>query len=178
MPLSGTREQIAKIGKMIGAGGVTVTGLGQASPGQEQVPSSRFAPQKIGPAPEAAYEELRQHVGQDIAAAFGISPSLFSPAGDGSGQREAWRRFWAGTIAPIGSLLEAEIRAKLDPEARISFPALRASDEDGRSRAVARRATAFKTFLDAGQLQSLVSLKAGILQRDEALQLAGLSCEL
>ena len=110
---------------MIGAGGVTVTGLGQSSPGQEQVPSSRFAPQKIGPAPEAAYEELRQHVGQDIAAAFGISPSLFSPAGDGSGQREAWRRFWAGTIAPIGELLEAEIRAKLDPEARISFPAFR-----------------------------------------------------
>ena len=162
VPLSGTREQIAKIGKMIGAGGVTVTGLGQASPGQEQVPSSRFAPQKIGPAPEAAYEELRQHVGQDIAAAFGISPSLFSPAGDGSGQREAWRRFWAGTIAPIGSLLEAEIRAKLDPEARISFPALRASDEDGRSRAVARRATAFKTFLEAG------------LDREAALRLAGL----
>ena len=112
---------------MIGAGGVVVTGLGQSSPGQEQVPSSRFAPQKIGPAPEAAYEELRQHVGQDIASAFGISPSLFSPAGDGSGQREAWRRFWAGTIQPIGELLEAEIRAKLDPEARISFPALRAS---------------------------------------------------
>ena len=67
-------------------------------------------PQKIGPAPEAAYEELRQHVGQDIASAFGVPPSLFNPAGDGSGQREAWRRFWAGTIAPIGELLEAEIR--------------------------------------------------------------------
>ena len=163
VPLSGTREQIAKIGKMIGAGGVVVTGLGQSSPGQEQVPSSRYQPQRIGPAPEAAYEELRQHVGQDIAAAFGISPSLFSPAGDGSGQREAWRRFWAGTIAPIGSLLEAEIRAKLDPEARISFPALRASDEDGRSRAVARRANALKTLLEAG------------VERDTALRLAGLS---
>ena len=109
---------------MIARGGITVTGLGQAAPGQEQVPSSRYAPQKLGPAPEAAYEELRQHVGQDIASAFGISPSLFNPAGDGSGQREAWRRFWAGTIAPIGSLLEAEIRAKLDPEARDLVPGL------------------------------------------------------
>ena len=43
VPLSGTGEQVTKVGKMIGAGGVTVTGLGQSSPGQEQVPSSRFA---------------------------------------------------------------------------------------------------------------------------------------
>ena len=162
VPLSGTPDQVKTVGKMISRGGVVLTGLGQSSPGAEQVPSSRYAPQKIGPAPEAAYEELRQHVGQDIASAFGISPSLFSPAGDGSGQREAWRRFWAGTIQPIGELLEAEIRAKLDPEARISFPALRASDEDGRSRAVARRANALKTFLEAG------------LDREAALRLAGL----
>ena len=102
-------------------------------------------------------------MGQDIAAAFGVPPSLFNPAGDGSGQRESWRRFWAGTVAPIGSLLEAELRAKLDPEARISFPAFRGqSDEDGRSRAVARRATALKTFLEAG------------LDREAALRLAGL----
>ena len=67
---------------------------------------------------------------------------MFAPRGDGAGQREAWRRFWAGTVAPIGELLEAELRAKLAPEASVSFPALRASVEDGRSRAVARRATA------------------------------------
>ena len=163
VPLSGTAEQVKKVGSMIARGGITVTGLGQSAPGAEQVPSSRYAPQRIGPSPEAAYEELRQHVGQDIAAAFGISPSLFSPAGDGSGQREAWRRFWAGTIAPIGSLLEAEIRAKLAPEASVSFPALRASDEDGRSRAVDRRARALKTLLEAG------------VERDTALRLAGLS---
>ena len=59
-------------------------------------------------------------------------------------------------------MMEAELRAKLDPEARISFPALRASDEDGRSRAVARRANALKTFLEAG------------LDREAALRLAGL----
>ena len=46
-------------------------------------------------------------------------------SGDGSGQREAWRRFWAGTIAPIGALLEAELRAKLASRGAASrFPAL------------------------------------------------------
>ena len=162
VPLSGTGEQVKKVGSMIARGGITVTGLGQSSPGQEQVPSSRYQPQKLGPDPADAFGQLRRHVAEDIASAFGVPPSLFNPAGDGSGQREAWRRFWAGTIAPIGSLLEAEIRAKLDPEAHISFPALRASDEDGRSRAVARRANALKTFLEAG------------LDREAALRLAGL----
>ena len=99
VPLSGTGEQVKKVGSMIGKGGITVTGLGQSAPGQEQVPSSRYAPQKIGPDPEAAYEQLRQHVGHDVAAAFGVPPSLFNPSGDGSGQREAFRRLWSSTIA-------------------------------------------------------------------------------
>ena len=162
VPLSGTGEQVKKVGSMIARGGITVTGLGQAAPGQEQVPSSRYQPQKLGPDPADAFGQLRRHVAEDIASAFGVPPSLFNPSGDGAGQREGWRRFWAGTVAPIGSLLEAEIRAKLAPEARVSFPALRASDEDGRSRSVARRANAFKTFLEAG------------LDREAALRLAGL----
>ena len=85
-------------------------------------------------------------LGQELAAAFGVSPSLFSPSGDGSGQRESWRRFWISTIAPIGRILETELRAKLDESASVTFEALRASDEDGRSRAVARRATAAATL--------------------------------
>ena len=75
---------------------------------------------------------------------------------------EAWRRYWVGTVAPLTRMIEAECRDKLDPGATITLEALRASDEDGRSRAVARRASAFKTLVDTG------------MDRDEARRLAGL----
>ena len=119
-------------------------------------------PLKVRAEPVAVMEALRSQVGHDICAAFGISPALFNPAGDGSGQRESWRRFWAGTAEPLGRMVEGELRAKLDPRAAVAFEALRASDEDGRSRAISRRAAAFKTFMDAG------------IGRAEALRLAGI----
>ena len=78
-------------------------------------------------------------------------------------QREAWRRFWVGTIQPIGMLVQAELRAKLDPAAEVSFEALRASDEDGRSRAISRRATAAKVLAELDGVSV-----------DQALTLAGL----
>ena len=106
-------------------------------------------------------ESLRTRLGQDVAAAFGVPPTLFATSGDGAGQREAWRRFWISTAAPAARVIEAELKEKLDPDARLELSALRASDEDARSRAVNRRASAFKTFLDAG------------IERAEALRLAG-----
>ena len=148
-PYGGTPKQIAAYASNLVKGGITAWSASQTIPhGQE--PASRFSPQAYGPAPDQVMDALRTKTGFDICAAFGIPPALFESRGDGSGQREAWRRFWAGTISPIGKILEAEIKIKLDPDAVVSFEALRASDEDGRSRAVARRATAYKTYRDAG----------------------------
>ena len=119
-------------------------------------------PARFGPKPDEITEAIRKGVGHDILASYGISPVLFAQAGDGTGQREAWRRFWASTITPIGAMIQTELRAKLDGAATIEFPSLRASDEDGRSRAIARRAAAYKVLKDAG------------IDRDRALQMAGL----
>ena len=106
---------------------------------------------KIAPEPDPETVRLRTELRAEIMAAFGVPPSLFGPTGDGTGQREAWRRFWASVISPIGMMIQAEIRTKLDaPDCQISFPSLRASDEDGRSRAVSRRAQAFKILREAG----------------------------
>ena len=52
---------------------------------------------RIGPYPETVTETLRTQAGRDLAGAFGVPPSLLNPSGDGAGQREAWRRFWAGS---------------------------------------------------------------------------------
>ena len=120
-------------------------------------------PARMGPAPDDTFADaLRSAVGRDICAAFGVPAALFEPKGDGSGQRESWRRFWLGTVQPLARLVEAECRAKLDPSCAITLDALRAADEDGRSRAVARRAQAFKVLVETG------------VDRDEARNLAGL----
>ena len=104
----------------------------------------------MGAHPAETLTALRTEVGQEIVAAFGVPPALIVEGADGTAQRESWRRFWTGTVAPLGALIQAELRRKLDPAAMVSFEALRASDEDGRSRALARRAQAAKTLKDMG----------------------------
>lgn len=161
LALAGNSEQVAYVADSIRKGGIVATGIGQGA--ADQVPTSRWTPGRIGPEPEAVTEAVRTQAGRDLCAAFGVPPSLFATTGDGAGQREAWRRFWAGTVAPLGRVVEAELRDKLDGMAAVAFPALRASDEDGRSRAVSRRAVAFKTLVDAG------------IGRERAMQIAGLA---
>ena len=161
LALTGAAEQLKDMGQTIKRGGLALVGAQAPMPGVAD--GGRLTSARIGPEPPDVLRTMRTEAGQDIANAFGISPALFAATGDGSGQREAWRRFWAGTMAPLASLLEAEIRAKLDSDAMVELAAMRASDEDGRSRAVARRATAFKTFVDAG------------LDRGEAMRMAGLT---
>ena len=128
-------------------GGVVFTGGHLGGTDSGRVPE----PARMGPAPDDTFADaLRSQIGRDILGAFGIPPALFAERGDGAGAREAWRRFWLGTVQPLARLIQAECRAKLDPSCIVTLDALRASDEDGRSRAVARRAQAFKVLKDAG----------------------------
>ena len=140
-------------------GGITFTGgaIGQNETGR--VPE----PARMGPQPDDTFADaLRSAVGRDICSAFGVPPALFAERGDGAGQRESWRRFWLGTVAPLARLIEAECKAKLDPSCMVTLDALRAADEDGRSRAVARRATAFKVMKEAGIDQAEARRLAGL----------------
>ena len=157
-----TRESKLPPGRLVGLGttpdqtkvaaeNLKKGGLSSVASGTSGNQSERaWQPAKIGPAPEASFTALRADIGHEIANAFGVPAALFVSRGDGSGQREAWRRFWAGTAAPLARMIEAECKVKLDPACTVSLEALRASDEDGRSRAVSRRASAFKTLRDAG----------------------------
>ena len=158
---TGTPEQSVKYGDSLVEGGFTVTALGQSQVAQE--PGGRWTPAKYGPEPHTVMESLRSNLGRDLAAAFGVPSALFEPRGDGAGQRESWRRFWIGTIAPLGKMIQAELRLKLEASADVSFEALRASDEDGRSRAISRRAAAAKTLSEMG------------IDRGSALRMAGLA---
>ena len=157
----GTPGQLKEYVQTLKEGGIIGAVFGQPLAG-DQIPGARWTPAKMQPEPDEVLQALRTTAGQDIANAYGVPATLFSAQGDGSGQREAWRRFWAGTMQPLAMLLQDELRMKLDPSAMVTLESLRASDEDGRSRAVARRAQAFKTLVDAE------------VDRNAALRLAGL----
>ena len=156
-------EQVKAYGNDLVQGGIISFGLGALRVhGQAQAPTSRLEPARYGPEPNAVMESLRQGVGVDISNAYGVPPVLFDPRSDGSARREAWRQFWLGTVAPVGALIQGELRDKLDGAAVVSFDALAAADVDARSRAVARRAAAYATLRGTG------------MQDDEARQFAGL----
>ena len=161
-PYSGTPEEATAFGESLVDGGITSIGAstpGGAMAGQE--PSARHKPQAYGPEPSQTMTELRSKAGVDLCAAFGLPPSLFDPGAAGPGQLASVRRFWATTIEPMALCIEAELREKLSPDARVRVPQLRMADEDALSRSAERRARAFKVYIEAG------------LKRDEALRLAG-----
>ena len=70
----------------------------------------------------------------EVLAACGVPPELVS-GGDGTSLRESYRRLLHSTIAPLGRIVQAELRAKAHPGISLSFDSLFAADLSGRARA-------------------------------------------
>ena len=93
-------------------------------------------PQRLGPEPPDSFALLRDRFENSILAMCGIPPALVSSSGNSTGSREAYRQILHGLIKPIGALVAEELQAKLDPDASLSFDALRAGDIVSTSRAM------------------------------------------
>ena len=118
-----------------------------------------------GPPPDWDVKHFGPNIGQGMVevakmarsealGALGLNEALFMGA-DSAALREAWRLALFSLIAPLGNLVESEIKAKIDPGISLSWVELRASDLAGRARA----------------WQSLVK---GGMALQEATQIAGL----
>ena len=127
---------------------------GWAGDGQATRPMSDWKPQRIGADPPAALVTQEERASMEVYAACGVPPALFA-VGEGTAQRERYRRFLHGTVAPLARIVAAELSAKLDGDVVLNFDSLFAADLSGRARA----------------FQSLV--KGGIAP-DRAAGLAGL----
>ena len=160
-PFAGVPAQIESYGDRLRRGGLTAAVDSGAATGARSTGAS-LTPHAYGPEPGEPMRALRRDLRDEMASLFGIPATLFDPRGEGSSAREGWRRWWVGTMAPVALMVQDELKMKLDPAATVGLGALRASDEDGRSRAISRRATAAQTFMAAG------------IERDEALRLAGI----
>ena len=71
---------------------------------------------------------------REIYAACGLNSAIWG-AGDAASTREAWRLCLFGVLSPVGNMVQAEMRDKLDDTVTLSWQELRASDLSGRARA-------------------------------------------
>lgn len=95
---------------------------------------------------------------ETILAACGYPVQLVR-GGDGSGQREAWRRYLHGTITPLARLVETAAR-RIGLRIELSFESLFASD-------IAGRARAFQSLVQAGMDLTEAATQSGLLIEDD-----------
>ncbi len=109
---------------------------------------------QYGPDPSENILKLRDTLRAEILAAYGLAETIFAPNGDGTAQREAWRR--AGTsFRSYAAAIIREARAKLAPALDIDLSAVATADVQGRSRA-------FKALTDAGMEAANAAHNAGL----------------
>ena len=103
--------------------------------GKAAAPSSDWQPRRLGANPPAALGALRSAVEACVLGVLGIPPGLADASADGTAQRESYRRWLHGSVQPLARLVEHELSAKLETDARLSFRRLEAGDVAGRARA-------------------------------------------
>ena len=82
-----------------------------------------------GPAPGEDMLALRTQSALDVLAACGVPASLVVASADGTGQREAWRRFVLASVVPLARSVTTELRVKLDsPMLTLGFSSLYGHD--------------------------------------------------
>ena len=121
-------------------------------------------PQRLGPEPPDSFAELRDRFEHSILSLHGIPPALFAARGNGTASREAYRQILHGLVRPVGQLLAEELQAKLDPDAALSFDALRAADITGSARAFG---SLTKAGLTAESAASIVGFDDDIEVREQ-----------
>ncbi|MCY4385398.1 MAG: phage portal protein [Nitrospinae bacterium] len=123
-------------------------------------PSGDWMQKRFGAAPPDALVNLLTKAGHEVMAACGLNPSLFTNEGE-TAAREAWRQALFGTIAPLGRIVETELRRKLDaPDLKLDWKELRASDLQARARS-------FKSMVDGGKSADEAAALSGLLLDEE-----------
>ena len=121
-------------------------------------PRGDWEVKRIGANPPAAEVELLSASSMEVYAACGVPASLFM-TGEGTAQRESFRRLLHSTIQPLGRIVSAELSAKLDADVRLNFDGLFAADLSGRARA-------FQSMVGGGMDVTKAAGLAGLMESD------------
>ena len=114
--------------------------------------------ERFGAEPPASLVQLLSAASQEIYAACGFNSALWGGS-QAASVREAWRLALFGVLAPLGRLVESELKAKLDDEVSLSWQELRASDLSGRARA-------FQSMVGGGMAVDQAVAVAGLMVED------------
>ena len=96
---------------------------------------NEWTPRRLGANPPQAAVNLATLASMEIASACGVPWPLISGDGDGTSQRESYRRLLHATVIPLSRLIAEELTAKLETEISLSFDLLMAADISGKARA-------------------------------------------
>ena len=115
--------------------------------------------ERFGAEPPASLVELVSVASQEVYSACGLNQALWGGAGGAGAAREAWRLCLFSVLAPLGKMVESELRTKLDDEVSLSWQELRASDLSGRARA-------FQSMVGGGMTVAEAVSVAGLMVED------------
>ena len=129
---------------------------GANSPGSQR---RDFELTRIGPDyPDSAINLLDRVVSICLHACG--YPVQLAMGTDGTGQREAWRRYLHGTVSPLGKMVELASE-RINAPVQLDFEDLFASDIQGRARA-------FQSLVVGGMDIERAATVSGILNREDA----------
>ena len=114
--------------------------------------------ERFGAEPPTSMVELLSVASREIYAACGFNAALWGGS-QAASVREAWRLALFGVLSPLGRLVEAELKDKLDDEVSLTWTELRASDLSGRARA-------FQSMVGASMEVERAAGLAGLLVED------------
>lgn len=115
---------------------------------------NQWTARRFGPQPPDSLVRLLDTSTREIYAACGIPVPLLI-GGESASIREAWRLLLFSTLAPLGRMILAEFRAKLDESVTLDWTELRASDLQGRARA-------FQSMINGGMTIERAAMLSGL----------------
>ena len=146
------RNDLATLKGRIAVIETTRGGWGEGTTG---APRRDYALERMGANIPEGNTALYTYATEVALAACGYPVQLLQRS-DGVGQREAWRRYLHGTVAPLGNLIEAEAE-RIGLPIAISWDNLFASDVVGRARA-------FQSLVGGGMSLEAAAAASGILE--------------
>ena len=120
-------------------------------------PRGDWKTERIGASPPAGEVTLLERSFVEVLAACGVPPALFGAGGDGTGQRESFRRFLHATLQPLAALVSDELSAKMGAPLALNLDRLFAADLAGRARA-------FQSMTGAGMDPGKAAALAGLME--------------
>ena len=120
-------------------------------------PRRDFDLARLGPDVPASSVNLFNAIHNAVLTACGMPVNLAIDS-DGTGQREAWRRYLHGTVAPLGRLL-ITAAASIGLSITLDWGNLFASDISGRARA-------FQSLVNGGMDTARAAIVSGLIEQE------------